>query len=141
MQFDGDSGFIRGKDSRIWKTRLAIDAFCSLPRVHTAALERIVCHCTWIFLLRRRLLSVFGHVYEWIHRYKGLCVPLWQSVVRELRDASSLLPLAVTDLRLPWSGSIAASDAEGEGGLAVVTADLSPRAVASMARTSELWRY
>ena len=72
-------------------------------------------HLTFVGLLRREFLAVFGAVYALISQHREREVPIWPAVRRELQWASSLLPLLHRDLGAAWSDTVCVSDASPWG--------------------------
>eukprot|EP00959_Pyramimonas_sp_CCMP1952_P003665 77179-Pyramimonas_sp.AAC.1 len=61
------------------------------------------------------MLSVFNSVYRFMGLDSRVAVPLWPSVIAELRAAAALLPLWWADVRAQWSATTFCSDASPYG--------------------------
>lgn len=109
------------------------------PRLTGAELERLVGHWTYLLLVRREALALFGHVYDFIRRSYTRRQPLWPGVRRELRWAIALAPLLVADLRAPRAPLIIAVDAS-PWGYGAVEAAFPPPVVGDIGRVRERWR-
>lgn len=109
-----------------------IDALLRDRHTTGERLSHLVGVITWIFLVRRPLLSVLRSVYRFIAVAGPHCIPLWPSVSRELRAIQGLLPLAFASTSAPWLNNVFATDACTTGG-AVCTAAASPDVVLSLA--------
>ena len=91
-------GVIGGKPKRICRLRQATREFLSRSEAQGRQVEGLVEHLTFLFLLKRPLLSVFHYVYAWGRRVAGSRAPFPPEVRAELQLASALLPLARADL-------------------------------------------
>ncbi len=139
-EFSSEDSTVGLNPHRLWRLRLAIDEVLRRDRLPGWYLESLVGHLTFAGLLRREYLSVFGAVYAWISKYRGSEGVLWPAVRRELKWASSLLPLLQRDLGAKWSEIVTVSDASlwGRG---VVEGKRDPLSVAENGRVNERWRY
>jgi len=80
--------------------------------VDVAALERVLGHFTWAFLVARPLYSIFSSIYEYIRINQGRCVPWWPSARAELDLESRLVHFASLSLRRTVAPLLLVTDAE-----------------------------
>eukprot|EP00971_Amphidinium_carterae_P276991 5497111-Amphidinium_carterae.1 len=78
-------------------------------------MEKLVGHSTFLMLIQRSSLSTLSACYSFSRKNYLKVVPLWPSVVRELRMLDGILPLLHRDLRCPWSEQVVMVDASPEG--------------------------
>jgi len=86
--------------------------------------ERLVGKFTNLFLLFRLALSVFSAVYAFARKVGARRARVWPSVLRELRQALTLVPVACADLGRPVSDLLVQTDACDDGAAAVYTAEV-----------------
>ncbi|CAE7199591.1 unnamed protein product, partial [Symbiodinium natans] len=140
LVIDGEASQISLTPRRIWKLRLAALALqrrqgAPSPKI----VEKVLGHFTFAMLLRRETLSIFKFVYQYCHRDRPDKI-LWKYALKEILQASSLLPLMTANLSMPWDATLTATDSSEVGyGVCERTAD--PAAVAGTARCSEAWRF
>ena len=137
----GDSvAEVRMTARRLWKLRLAIGELISQGWASGRLIERVVGHLTFAALLRREILSCFQAVYVFIRKQYRVHCRIWPEVVRELKWASSLLPLVRRDLAAPWCNKVHATDASfwGRG---VVSAEVPLDLIKKQARWQDRWRF
>ena len=137
---EGATGVVTSARTRFWKLALALEHVLSHPQVTGQELEKLLGHLTYAFLLRRELFAVFGAAYVYVAKSYTRRQPLWPSVLRELRWAWALLPLARADLRAVWHPKLRAFDAS-PWGFGVVELDASEPDVAAIGRIRERWRF
>ena len=141
--FNGSAGTVGVPAERM---RLLKTAGLWLPDqayVEVDAVERLLGHFTWAFLAQRSLYSIFHALYEFIRLNRGRRVPWWSTAQNELRLASRLVHMAVTEVGLPVAPVLLCSDAEGAsasdlGGGAVVACSLSHEEAVAF-RNSAAW--
>jgi len=121
------------KEDRSWRLAAALQHCVRLRKIRGAALEELVGHCTFAFLLRRCLLSVLGRTYQFIKEHYLEPTALWPSVRQELANAAALLPLASATLHRPWCSTVWCVDAATHG-LGVRRAEWAIRSVAEVGR-------
>ena len=78
---------------------------------------------TWVALVRRPVLAVLSAVYRFQRVADKRKFQIWPSVAHELRVLSSLAPLLIADLAMPFFDHAVASDASAVG-LGVVAGQL-----------------
>lgn len=83
-EVDGKSGTVRPTSRRLWKVRLAIRHLLKVGRASGHDLERLIGHATFLSLIQRPGLSVFGQVYAFMRRHHSSSTWLWPGVRREL---------------------------------------------------------
>ena len=111
LHLDGEQHEVRMSWRRVWRLRLALDYLIQHRRCSEQNLEKILGHCTWSALLRRESLCIFGAVYKFARLVGERKALLWPSVLRELRQFSSLIPLLISQLWIPWSPQVYVTDA------------------------------
>jgi hypothetical protein len=139
-EFATDTSLAGPSRLRLWRLRLGIQEVLRRPRVSGRVIEIIVGHLTFVGLLRREFLAVFGAVYAFVSQNREREVALWPAVRRELRWASSLLPLLRRDLGAAWSDTVCVSDAS-PWGRGVVEGERAVPLIAAAGRVSERWRF
>ena len=99
-----------------------LEALCAKTRAVLAGracsgdvLRRLVGEWTWVMLVRRPVLAVFGAVYRFCDSAQGRCVPVWGSVRKELNMIMDLVPLLFCPLSAGFSSRVLASDASTTG--------------------------
>jgi hypothetical protein len=125
--FDGSKQQIRPTPKRVWRCRFAIQQLCSRRRVLPKEVEKVLGHCSFMALIRRELLAIFRATYVFINRFRRTLVPvpIWPSVVRELRQFHDLTPLLYRDFKRSCWDRVLAFDASLEGfGVVRVKADV-----------------
>jgi len=140
IRWEGGKGRVHCSPRRMWKLRLAIAHVLRTRRASGDQLRRLVGHFTFCALLRREVLSILSASYAFAEKLGHRTAVLWDSVLRELKWASSILPLLSSDMWLPWSDQVHASDASTDG--AGVCYTQAPEAwAARQGRIAEKWRY
>ena len=111
-------------------------------RASPRQIEKLLGHCCFISLARREALSIFGHVYSFVHRngdpHKE--VPLWPTVRKEFDVWDGILPLIWRDYTSPWSEKVYAVDAS-EWGLGCTAANMDVKMVQQIGSFCERWRF
>ena len=87
-------GTVSISPGRAWRLRDAMLHASRLRSLSGMALEVILGHVGFCFLVRRCMLSIFGRAYAFVQAHFSAPAPLWLSVRRELRNAAYLLLLA-----------------------------------------------
>ena len=128
------------KQGRTWRLEAALRHAARLRRISGRALEVLVGHATFAFLLRRCCLSVFGKIYGFIQCHYHDAGELWSSVRQELINAAALLPLVCAELGRPWATEVWCVDAATHG-LAVMRSEWQRRSVMEVGRLEERWRF
>lgn len=139
-EVDGATGSIRPSLRRLWRIRLAIRYILKVGRASGRDLERVIGHATFVSLIARPGLSVFGQVYGFIrHRYDHQ-VRLWPGVRRELERWEAISPLLWQDLRSGWHDHLVMTDAS-EWGAGVVASRRDRSSIALAGRCCERNRF
>ena len=135
-------GKMRPTEKRFWKVRLAIRELLKRGRASPRQIEKLLGHCCFISLAKREALSIFGHVYSFVHRngdpHKE--VPLWPTVRKEFDVWDGILPLIWRDYTSPWSEKVYAVDAS-EWGLGCTAANMDVKMVQQIGSFCERWRF
>ena len=124
-------GTVSISPKRAWRLRDAMLHTSRLRSLSGMALEVILGHPGFCFLVRRPLLSKKGKVHAFVQARCCAPAPLWLTVRRELRNAAYLLPLAFSDLRRPWSPTAWCVDA-APSGIAAMCSSWATRSVAEL---------
>ena len=125
---------------RYWRIRRAIEWALKRGRLSGCALEALVGHLTFCGLVRRPVLSVLFAVYRFVRRHYLEVVPLWASVVEELKAFVGLMPLMFGDWGRQWNDLVFATDAS-ESGYGVASALWPREVVKATGRRPERSRY
>jgi len=80
-EFDGVQGILRPSPRRAWRIIRAIDLLAARRFVRVRDLQRVLGHCTFVGMLRRECLAIFGKCTTW-YRARGL----------PIRFVSTMLP-------------------------------------------------
>ncbi|CAK0880338.1 unnamed protein product, partial [Prorocentrum cordatum] len=136
----GDVGVIRCKVGRLCRLRQALLGLLRRGYASPLALSAVVGHCTWGMITNRPMLSIFHAVYRFMGQDSRRALPLWPSVVAELRAAASLIPLWWADVRAEWAAATFCSDASPYG-IGVCRKTVEQDVAAAAGRLSERWRY
>ena len=94
VAIDGRKGIVATSLNRMWKVDSLLTWLLDRGVASGHQLESTVGHLTFIFMLRRPLLSVLSATYQFIRSAGGEQVDLWPSVRAELSAARALLPFA-----------------------------------------------
>ena len=125
------------RPGRLWA---AVQHLLRRRKVSGRAVEVIMGHFTYAFLLNRGLLSVFGATFKFIRSAYVEVEKLWPSVRSELSNAVALLPLAAVCLDRAWDSDVRATDAAPHG-LGVCKSAWASRSVVEVGRVAKRWRY
>ncbi|CAK0892339.1 unnamed protein product, partial [Prorocentrum cordatum] len=136
----GDVGVVRCKVDRLSRLRQALLGLLRRGFASPLAFSAVVGHCTWGMITNRPMLSIFHAVYRFMGQDSRRALPLWPSVVSELRAAASLIPLWWADVRAEWAATTFCSDASPYG-IGVCRKFVEQEVVAAAGRRSEKWRY
>ncbi len=140
MTFRQKHGLLQVKSDRAWRLRFAIDEIIRRKQVSGQLLESVLGHSTWLALIRRESLSIFSAIYPFIKSNYETIVPLWDSVIWELRTFRNILPLLQIDLGASWHETVTASDSS-PAGYGVCVRDLHKDAVRDLGKVTERWRF
>ena len=113
-EVDGSKGSIRVPPDKAFTAAIMILYLLSCPYVHLRCLQGALGRLMRVFEFRRPLFGTLNNI--WTFGRKKAVQSLSSTQKVELLVATSLLPLAVTDLRAPISGLVTASDASEKGG-------------------------
>jgi hypothetical protein len=89
------------------------------PSVTGLDMAALVGRFTWCMLVRRPALTVFHHVYRFVHVAKATRFRVWPTVVRELLLACALLPLLEMCWSVPLAPRLVCTDASDMAGAVV----------------------
>ena len=126
--------------ARLHRVRQGLRHLLHRKRCTGRVLEILVGHCTYCGLVNRCTLSIFHNVYKFIKTSYSTSIPIWPSVMAELRAFVGLMPALRADWSRPWSDEVVVSDASEEG-YGVCRAHWGTRAVAEVGRVSERDRF
>ena len=140
VRIDGLSGTVQSTPSRDHRLDQALLACSGRVAFSGEELQVLVGHMTMRALLRRGLLSVLRHVYQFIQECYEHRTRLWPSVVREIELFRCLMVLGVGDMRAEWSDRVFCTDA-CLSGYAVMSRKLSRNLVRSVGAEDERWRF
>ena len=114
---------VRPSPEKQWQ---AIEVQWELARTGRASpdlVESIIALSTWMFMILREGLSLYGKVYSWIGQHRGhkkvMTLPI--GVRRELAGAAVALLMLGQDLTMGWNRRVYMMDASEEGGGIVST--------------------
>ncbi|CAK0894772.1 unnamed protein product [Prorocentrum cordatum] len=137
---DGVQGMVFSRPERTDRFRQACLWLERRPRVTGKEIERFVGHVIDHIMLRRELLCILRALYDFIREHYAERRRLWPSAAAEVAQCRSLLSVMFSNLRMPWSPIVVASDA-CLSGMAAATTNLPVSVVSSIGRVSERWRY
>ena len=140
LHFNGISGFMSIKPSRIVKIKSGIDDLLRRQFCTGRVLQLVLGHCTWAMMTRREGLSLIHHSYQFCHKHLDESVRLWPSVRKELAWISSLLPLFRMRLNCGWGTDVMASDSS-PWGVGVCSRKMDVDEIRKYGGMSERWRY
>ena len=140
MHFNGETGYLSIKPSRLIKIKAGIDDLLRRQFCSGRTLQLVLGHCTWAMMTRREGLSLLQHSYSFCHKHMDDSVRLWPSVRKELNWISSLLPLFRMKLNCSWGTDVMASDSS-PWGVGICSRKLDVKTVQEFGRVSERWRY
>eukprot|EP00971_Amphidinium_carterae_P340417 6478747-Amphidinium_carterae.4 len=139
-EIDGASGILSVGAKRFQKVEALLRYVIRHPVVNGRQLERVLGQVTFLFLIRRDLLSVFGRCYSFVRAHYQHPHRLWGSCLQELRAAVGLLPLAIADLRRSPSCSAYMTDASLRG-FGVMQGIFAESDVLGACKFDERWRF
>ncbi len=137
---DFEHKVVSNKSRRVWRVHLAGRALCRRRKVWGHAVEVWLGHATSIFRLAPHFLAIFDKIYRFVQTCRDMKVPLWPSVRSEIRNASSLVWLAFTELGGDIVRSVDIGDSSQEG-YALLTRECSSSQVLAATRFKEKWRF
>lgn len=137
---DGKAGRVTPVPARLHRVQLAFQWLSRRPRVRGKSVQRLLGHAVHFLMLKRELLSVFRHLYDFVtHAHDKKC-RLWQGAAVEARWMSCLLTLCAADLRKSFSPLVTASDASLSG-IAVCKREARIEDVLQNGAYRESWRF
>ncbi|CAE7247208.1 unnamed protein product [Symbiodinium sp. CCMP2592] len=140
LHFDGQTGFVSIKTSRLLKIKSAIEELLRLQVCTGRTLQLILGHCTWALMGRRQGLALLRASYAFVHQNLSCASRLWESVRKELQWIAALLPLFRFKINTGWSSDVVASDSS-PWGVGVCHRQLDVGQVRSIGSCSERWRF
>ena len=140
FEVDGREGVVRPMKDKLMKVIATFHWLTRRPRLRDRAVEKIIGHATHFMLLRRNLLSVFRHLYDFARVNYDRRVRLWPEAAREAKWAAWLLRLCSADLRRKWDEEITSSDASLSG-IAVCKLSLDVDTIKEVGKYKEVWRF
>ena len=140
VRINGLQKRVRATPSRDWTLHRALTAIVDGEKVTGKELEVVIGHCTVRALLYRGLLSILNNVYSFIRRHYQQRLPVWSSVMQELRQFRDLSVIGFAQLDLPWASGGWCTDACLTG-CAVMAGNLKVEELAEVGRVDERWRY
>lgn len=140
LHFNGQTGHISIKPSRILKLRAAIHQLLDMQVCNGKTMQHILGHITWALMCRREGLAILSASYAFVHSAGNRPHRLWPSVRKELIIISDLLPLFRVQINIGWSSEITASDSS-PWGIGVCKRQLDVDKVRHIGQCSERWRY
>ena len=138
LEFKGNRVSIKRR--RLWRIKFAIDTVLRRKFLSGACLRILVGHITWALLIRREGFALLSSCYMFIEKHTDKQTRLWPSVLRELSQIESILPLLSAELDISWYRKIAAVDASNFG-IGVCERELDVDRVGDIGRVSERWRF
>ncbi len=116
QHYEPENIYLQPKAKRFGRLRYALDhALARGTLVTGRGMERLLGHAGAMLCVRRELLAIIEKCYVYVQRPYGRRQPLWPSVRRELSWLRALLPVAVADMRRPWSPSVLCYDSSPSG--------------------------
>ena len=70
---------------RYWRVYDALGYILRVGKCSGEVLEVLIGHCTYCSLVNRKLMSIFSACYAFMRSSYAVCVPLWKSVVMNLK--------------------------------------------------------
>eukprot|EP00971_Amphidinium_carterae_P351583 6492174-Amphidinium_carterae.1 len=140
FEIDGDQGVLSVGANRHQKVDAVLRFLLKHPVVNGRQLERVLGQVTFLFLIRRDLLAVFGRCYAFVRAHYQYPHRLWGCCLKEIRAAVALLPLAIADLRRTVSNRCYMTDASLRG-FGVMVGDFPERVVQQACKYDERWRF
>lgn len=137
---DGKAGRVTPVPARLHRVQLAFQWLSRRPRVRGKSVQRLLGHAVHFLMLKRELLSVFRHLYDFVTHAQDKKCRLWQGAAVEARWMSCLLTLCAADLRKSFSPLVTASDASLSG-IAVCKREARIEDVVQNGAYRESWRF
>ena len=135
-----NSGLILNQPKRIWRIRWALEHVLAVGKCSGKELERLIGHVTFMFLIRREMLSLLSTCYAFIEQNYDRRCWLWKCLKNELSTVLALLPLALADVCAPWSTEVVCTDA-CEYGYGACSSQWDAGDVQRVGAVHERWRY
>ena len=108
---DGEGGVVLGAPVKIGKVTCVLESLSRRPRVSGKQVERILGHAIHLPLVRRELLACIRSLYDFVQSYYDKRVRLCKPLAQECAVLGSLLKIAFTDFKRPFSEHVLISDA------------------------------
>ena len=140
FEVDGRAGVVRPMKDKLMKVIVMFHWLTPRQRLRGRAVEKVIGHATHFMLLRRDLLSVFRHLYDFVRVNYDRRVRLWPEAAREAKWAAWLLRLCSADLRRKWDEENTSSDASLSG-IAVCKRSLDVDTIKEVGKYKEVWRF
>ena len=140
LNFDGSSGFVSIKPTRIQRLQKALHELLSRNFASGELIQVVLGHITWAMMSRREGLAILNSCYAFCHKNKQQACRLWPSVRRELQWVATLLPLFRAKINVGWSSDVHASDSSPMG-FGVCQRFIDKEAVRLIGSQSERWRF
>lgn len=140
LYFDGNSGHMSIKQSRIAKIRAGIHDLLNRQFCSGHTIQLVLGHITWALMARREGLALINSCYAFVHKNIDKQARLWPSVRKELEWVATLLPLFRIRLNIGWSEDVTASDSS-PWGVGVCSRKLDVKEVRNLGSFSERWRF
>ena len=140
LYFDGISGHMSIKQSRIAKIRAGIYDLLNRQFCSGHTMQLVLGHITWALMARREGLALINSCYAFVHKNIDRQARLWPSVRKELEWVASLLPLFQIRLNIGWSEDVTASDSS-PWGVGVCSRKIDAKEVRNLGSFSERWRF
>ena len=135
---DGQAGLVRASSERIWRLRRVCHYMLSHP-VSSKMVQQVLGHSMVVLVLNRSGMGIFRSAYDFAAKgFKRK--ELWPSAKTEFENFSGILPMLVSDLRLPWSRTVTVTDASPEG-FGICEKEFAEESVGEVGCWQERWRY
>ncbi len=140
LHFNGHSGVVSIKPSRIRKLQRAIHELLERNFATGHLVQLLLGHITWALMCRREGLSLVNTGYAFVHKHYDVPTRLWPRLRTELSRIADLLPLFRVQINSGWSEDVTASDSSPYG-YGICHRSLQGSIARAIGCQSERWRF
>eukprot|EP00971_Amphidinium_carterae_P017386 342789-Amphidinium_carterae.3 len=133
VSLSAERGCVRVSAKKFFKVWNAIGQLLRKGSATGEQMQMLVGHMTFVGLIERSCLSILHSVYAFVLKAGESQIPLWASVIEELRAFRSVMVLLSADWKREWSSTVLASDAS-EYGWGVCSSEWDSEQVARVGR-------
>ena len=137
-EVDGELGTISASRTRMWNLIMAFE-YAAESVVSPDLIQRLLGHAMVVCVLHRSGMSIFRYLYDFV-QHGGAPRKLNPSEANECRVFAGLVPLLVSNMKMPWSPIITCTDASPTG-YGVCEYEAGVDVARQLGRWQERWRF